>query len=93
MVGLPEMEVGPRFATKHASSSGYTCFTGTCKHTRADIKEVAYKVFLGQEQYLGCTDAGHGWQHWWAILPDPPDATDDKDDGRYLERLINEFRK
>lgn len=101
MMDLPSSEVGPKYATKHASYSGYTCFTGTCKHTPADIDEVAYKVFLGQEQYLGCTDAGHGWQHWWAFLPDAPaDPTSyessiivNEDDGsKFLERLKREFR-
>lgn len=48
--GLDPSEAGPAFATKHARYSGYTCFTGTCKHTPDDIDSVAYKVFLGQEQ-------------------------------------------
>jgi len=48
--GLDPAEAGPAFATKHARYSGYTCFTGTCKHTPEDIDSVAYKVFLGQEQ-------------------------------------------
>jgi zeaxanthin epoxidase len=74
MYDLPMNELGPKYATKHAKYSGYTCFTGTCKHTPEDIEDVAYKVFLGQEQYFGCTDTGHGWQHWWAFLPDPPGA-------------------
>ena len=74
MAGLPMDEMGLSYATKHARYSGYSCFTGTCKHTPSDIDEVAYKVFLGQRQYLGCTDAGYGWQHWWAFLPDPPGA-------------------
>ena len=96
MCGLPNDEVGIRYATKHASYSGYTCFTGTCQHTPEDIETVAYKVFLGQEQYLGCTDAGHGWQHWWAFLPDAPTlssiATNTDSDGkRKLERLKREF--
>ena len=77
MSNLPMDEIGPAHATKHARYSGYTCYTGTCKHTPDDIEEVAYKVFLGQEQYFGCTDTGHGWQHWWAFLPDPPGGTDD----------------
>lgn len=48
--GLDPAEAGPEFATTHARYSGYTCFTGTCKHTPDDIDSVAYKVFLGQEQ-------------------------------------------
>ena len=48
MNNLDPSEAGPKFATKHARYSGYTCITGTCKHTPTDIKEVAYKVFLGQ---------------------------------------------
>ena len=101
MMGLPSSEVGPSFAAKHASYSGYTCYTGTCRHTPADIHEVAYKVFLGQEQYLGCTDTGHGWQHWWAFLPDPPPAVGEgppqltegcEQETMYLERLLDEFQ-
>lgn len=88
MYSLPKVEVGPAYATKHARYSGYTCFTGTCKHTPSDINEVAYKVFLGQKQYLGCTDTGNGWQHWWAFLPDPPGK---KDEGPMLDRLRKEF--
>ena len=48
--GQDPSEAGPAFARKHARYSGYTCFTGTCKHTPDDIDSVAYKVFLGQEQ-------------------------------------------
>lgn len=88
MYHLPEDEAGPQFATKHARYSGYTCFTGTCKHTPNDIDEVAYKVFLGQEQYFGCTDCGSGFQHWWAFLPDPPGTADDEP---MLDRLRREF--
>jgi zeaxanthin epoxidase len=88
---LPSNEVGPAYATKHAKYSGYTCYTGTCRHTPDDIDHVAYKVFLGQQQYLGCTDCGHGWQHWWAFLPDPPGKTDS--DEPMLERLKREFKE
>jgi len=91
MAGLPMTEVGLEFATKHAQYSGYTCFTGTCKHTPSDIQEVAYKVFLGQQQYFGCTDAGNGWQHWWAFLPDPP-GSGKTDTEPMLDRLKREFR-
>ena len=97
MCGLPNDEVGIWHATKHASYSGYTCFTGTCRHVPDDIETVAYKVFLGQKQYLGCTDAGHGWQHWWAFLPDAPSTatmkpTNTEADGKaMLERLVREF--
>jgi len=90
MFDLPMDEVGQLHASKHARYSGYTCFTGTCKHTPADIKEVAYKVFLGQEQYFGCTDTGHGWQHWWAFLPDPPGSAS-ADQEPMLGRLRREF--
>ena len=89
MKNLPMNEVGPKYATKHASYSGYTCYTGTAKHTPADIDEVAYKVFLGQRQYLGCTDCGNGWQHWWAFLPDAPGGNDTEP---MLDRLKREFR-
>jgi len=89
MFGLPAEEAGPRFASKHARYSGYTCYTGTCEQTPQDIKEVAYKVFLGQRQYLGSTDAGFGWQHWWAFLPEKPGQTDD--DEPPLEKLRREF--
>ncbi|CAB9498837.1 Zeaxanthin epoxidase, chloroplastic [Seminavis robusta] len=102
MCGLPPAEVGIRYATQHAIYSGYTCFTGTCQHIPDDIDTVAYKVFLGQQQYLGCTDAGYGWQHWWAFLPDEPIMAMDKrsnkqhnniDNGQaMLERLKREFR-
>lgn len=92
MMHLPMDEVGPQYATKHAKYSGYTCFTGTAKHTPDDIKDVAYKVFLGQEQYLGCTDSGHGWQHWWAFLPDPPGASTDEKEEPMLDRLKREFQ-
>ena len=95
MCRLPTDEVGIRYAAKHASYSGYTCFTGTCRHVPADIETVAYKVFLGQQQYLGCTDAGHGWQHWWAFLPDAPSSTGttalNSDGKSMLERLEREF--
>ncbi len=91
MFGLPQGEEGPAFATKHARYSGYTCFTGTCKHTPKDIDEVAYKVFLGQKQYFGCTDTGHGWQHWWAFLPDPPGSARG-DSESILDRLRKEFK-
>ena len=97
MEGLDPTEAGPAFATKHARYSGYNCFTGTCKHTPKDIDSVAYKVFLGQEQYLGCTDCGNGWQHWWAFLPDPPGgakqvpADVDADYEPMLDRLKREF--
>jgi len=90
MQHLDPNESGPSFATKHARYSGYTCFTGTCKHTPDDISSVAYKVFLGQKQYLGCTDCGYGWQHWWAFLPDPPGAAA-SDDEPMLDRLKREF--
>jgi zeaxanthin epoxidase len=90
MEGLDPAEAGPKFATKHARYSGYTCFTGTCKHTPDDIEAVAYKVFLGQQQYLGATDCGHGWQHWWAFLPDPP-GTPTADNEPMLDRLKREF--
>eukprot|EP00977_Amphora_coffeiformis_P027919 scaffold34663_cov205-Amphora_coffeaeformis.AAC.6 len=89
MLGLPPSERGPRFATKHARYSGYTCYTGTCQHTPIDIDQVAYKVFLGQKQYFGCTDTGNGWQHWWAFLDDPPGQSDT---WPALERLRDEFR-
>ena len=89
LAGLPPHEAGPAYATKHAQYSGYSCYTGTCQHTPDDIETVAYKVFLGQEQYLGCTDAGHGWQHWWAFLPDPP-GLDPPDD--MLDLLENKFQ-
>jgi len=95
MYNLPNHETGPKYATKHARYSGYTCFTGTCQHTPDDIDEVAYKVFLGQEQYFGCTDCGYGWQHWWAFLPDPPEASsvDGDDKEPMLERLQREFKE
>ena len=54
MKHLDSDEAGPKFATKHARYSGYTCFTGTCKHTPDDIDAVAYKVFLGQVRAYGC---------------------------------------
>jgi len=98
MHGLPEGEEGPAYATKHARYSGYTCFTGTCKHTPIDIDEVAYKVFLGQEQYFGCTDTGHGWQHWWAFLSSDPPGTRsseeriDSSGAQMLDRLREEFK-
>jgi zeaxanthin epoxidase len=88
MKNLPMNEVGPKYATKYASYSGYTCYTGTAKHTPDDIDEVAYKVFLGQRQYLGCTDCGNGWQHWWAFLPDAPGGNDTDP---MLDRLKREF--
>jgi zeaxanthin epoxidase len=91
MLGLPMNEIGPQFATRHAEYSGYTCYTGTCYHTPDDIEDVAYKVFLGQQQYLGCTDAGHGWQHWWAFLPDPPGKEKTQDGDEMLQRLKTEF--
>lgn len=93
MLGLPMNEIGIKHATKHARYSGYTCYTGTCYHTPDDIDEVAYKVFLGQKQYLGCTDCGNGWQHWWAFLPDPPGIIgNQKQDGEsMLRRLKTEF--
>jgi len=91
MCALPPEEAGPKFATKHAKYSGYSCFTGTCYHTPDDIDEVAYKVFLGQEQYLGCTDTGFGWQHWWAFLPDPPGSTE-TDSEHMIDRLNREFK-
>lgn len=94
MCGLPPEEAGPKYATKHAKYSGYSCFTGTCYHTPDDIDEVAYKVFLGQEKYLGCTDTGYGWQHWWAFLPDPPgrsSETTTKSEEPMLDRLKREF--
>lgn len=90
MQQLDPNESGPSFATKHARYSGYTCFTGTCRHTPDDIDSVAYKVFLGQEQYLGATDCGYGWQHWWAFLPDPPGAGA-SDNEPMLDRLKREF--
>ncbi|KAL7531454.1 hypothetical protein ACHAWF_003776 [Thalassiosira exigua] len=80
MKKLSPREAGPKFATKHARYSGYTCFTGTCKQTPSDIKIVAYKVFLGQQQYLGCTDCGH----------DPPGAGKE-DNEPMLDRLKHEF--
>ena len=97
MMGLPTNETGPAFANKHAEYTGYTCFTGTCRHTPADIDTVAYKVFLGQKQYFGCTDCGFGWQHWWAFLPDPPGGKqriqqDSGNDESMLERLKREFK-
>jgi zeaxanthin epoxidase len=92
LCGLPLDEAGIRYATKHASYSGYTCFTGTCQHVPQDIDTVAYKVFLGQEQYLGCTDAGHGWQHWWAFLPDAPGNLPGTNGTAMLERLGKEFQ-
>lgn len=98
MHGLPEGEEGPAYATKHARYSGYTCFTGTCKHTPIDIDEVAYKVFLGQEQYFGCTDTGHGWQHWWTFLSSDPPGTRsseeriDSSGAQMLDRLREEFK-
>jgi zeaxanthin epoxidase len=91
MCGLPVDEVGIRHATQHATYSGYTCFTGTCQHTPDDIDTVAYKVFLGQQKYLGCTDAGHGWQHWWAFLPDEPGIVKTDDGDAMLDRLKREF--
>jgi zeaxanthin epoxidase len=92
MKKLPPDEARPPRATKHAAYSGYTCYTGTCQHTPHDIQEVAYKVFLGQKQYLGCTDAGNGWQHWWAFLPDPPGGSIDSVKQGPLERLQREFQ-
>ena len=91
MQHLDPKEAGPAFATTHARYSGYTCFTGTCRHTPDDIDSVAYKLFLGQQQYLGCTDCGFGWQHWWAFLPDPPGAGGE-DDEPMLKRLKREFQ-
>jgi len=100
MYDLPPDEIGIRFAHRHARYSGYTCYTGTCQHTPSDVDEVAYKVFLGQRQYWGCTDCGSGWQHWWAFLPDdppPPTATttptsSKETGGDMLDRLKREFR-
>lgn len=43
-----------------------------------------------QKQYLGCTDCGRGWQHWWAFLPDPPGAAF-SDTEPMLDRLKREF--
>ena len=42
---------------------------------------------------LGATDCGHGWQHWWAFLPDPPEAAASGDIGAepMLDRLKREF--
>jgi len=90
MYDLPMNEVGPEYAEKHARYSGYSCFTGTCQYIPDDIKEVAYKVFLGQQKYFGCTDTGHGWQHWWAFLPDPPGAGR-SDAEPMLDRLRRDF--
>jgi len=66
--------------------------TGTCQHTPADIETVAYKVFLGQQQYWGCTDCGSGWQHYWAFLPDPPNKTTNETGDAMLDRLKREFK-
>lgn len=93
LMGLPLNETGIAYAHKHAEYTGYTCFTGTCQHTPDDIASVAYQVFLGQKQYLGCTDCGFGWQHWWAFLPDPPGAPKQQNGEAMLERLKREFSK
>lgn len=54
MQGLDPSDAGPAYAMKHARYSGYTCFTGTCKHTPDDVEHVAYKVFLGQVGLVPC---------------------------------------
>jgi zeaxanthin epoxidase len=90
MFHLPADEIGPKFAHKHARYSGYTCYTGTCRYTPLDIDEVAYKVFLGQQQYLGCTDAGAGFQHWWAFLSEPPGGVDTTEPA--LDKLKRKFQ-
>lgn len=81
--------------SKFLTEECFLCFydIGTCHYTPADIETVAYKVFLGQKQYWGCTDCGSGWQHYWAFLPDPPDAkVKNETSETMLDRLKQEFK-
>jgi 2-polyprenyl-6-methoxyphenol hydroxylase-like FAD-dependent oxidoreductase len=81
---LPMNEVGPEYAEKHARYSGYSCFTGTCQHIPEDIEGNF------QQQFFGCADTGHGYQHCWAFLLDPPGAGH-SDTEPILDRLRRDF--
>jgi zeaxanthin epoxidase len=52
--------------------SGYTCFAGIADCVPEDIKEVGYKVFLGNKKYFVSVDVGGGRIQWYAFLNIPP---------------------
>jgi len=56
--------------------SGFTVFTGVCKHRPRDVNEVAYKVYLSVDQYFVCSDVGRGRIQWYAFINQPPDTVE-----------------
>ena len=48
--------------------SGYTCFAAIAQCVPDDIKEVGYKVFLGERKFFVCVDVGGG-RLQWCVLP------------------------
>lgn len=56
--------------------SGYTCFAGIANFVPEDIKDVGYKVFLGQRKYFVSVDVGQGRIQWYAFLNIPPRSLD-----------------
>nr|ARG42304.1 chloroplast zeaxanthin epoxidase [Karlodinium veneficum] len=60
---------------KDAEWTGYTCFAGIAKCVPDDVKDVGYKVFLGQKKYFVSVDVGHGRIQWYAFLNIPPRST------------------
>jgi len=72
--------------TKAPVWSGYTCFAAIANCVPDDIKEVGYKVFLGNRKYFVSVDVGGGRVQWYAFLNIPPNslALDHGDELRYL---------
>eukprot|EP00887_Chlorella_sp_A99_P007153 scaffold2.g7153.t1 len=69
--------------------SEYTCYTGIADYTPADIDTVAYRVFLGHNQYFVTSDVGEGKTQWYGFHCEPPGGEDAP--GRRKQRLLQIF--
>lgn len=67
-----ELLLGPTLPTY----ADYTCYTGICDFTPADIDTVGYRVFLGNRQYFVSSDVGQGKMQWYAFYNEPAGGTD-----------------
>jgi len=88
MTGEMVDDAKPGFGS--ATYSGYTVYTGVCKHRPRDCNEVAYKVYLACNQYFVCSDVGRGRIQWYAFVAQDPDLKLKTDVRPYLlERYSN----
>nr|AMJ39490.1 zeaxanthin epoxidase 2 [Bixa orellana] len=74
---------------EEALYSGFTCYSGVVNFVPADIESVAYRIFLGQNQYFVVTDAGAGMMQWYAFHKEPLGGVDGPQGKK--QRLLNMF--